>query len=82
MPSELIASDLPDDANFCPVLTQYFPSALQQRYADQMSSHYLKREIIANQLANRVVNRMGISFVQRFSTESNASVAMWCAPIG
>ena len=73
--SELLASDLPDDANFLPVLTQYFPSALQQRYADQMSSHYLKREIIANQLANRVVNRMGISFVQRFSTEMDASVA-------
>ena len=73
--SELLASDLPDDANFLPVLTQYFPSALQQRYADQMGSHYLKREIIANQLANRVVNRMGISFVQRFSTEMDASVA-------
>lgn len=73
--SELLASDLPDDANFLPVLTQYFPSALQQRYADQMSSHYLKREIIANQLANRVVNRMGISFVQRFSTEMDAGVA-------
>ena len=73
--SELLESDLPDDANFMPVLTQYFPTALQQRYADQMGSHYLKREIIANQLANRVVNRMGISFVQRFSTEMDASVA-------
>ena len=73
--SELLASDLPDDADFLPVLTQYFPAALQQRYAGQMGSHYLKREIIANQLANRVVNRMGISFVQRFSSEMEAGVA-------
>lgn len=73
--SALLNSDLPDDANFMPVLTQYFPNALQQRYADKMGHHYLKREIIANQLANRVVNRMGISFVQRFSTEMDTSVA-------
>ncbi|MCP2040949.1 glutamate dehydrogenase [Neisseria sp. HSC-16F19] len=72
---ELLESDLPDDANFLPVLTEYFPTALQQRYQDRMGSHYLKREIIANQMANRVVNRMGISFVQRFSTEMEASVA-------
>ncbi len=73
--SELLDSDLPDDDTFLPVLVEYFPQALQQRYRERMGSHYLKREIIANQLANRVVNRMGISFVQRFSTEMEASVA-------
>lgn len=72
---ELLASDVPDDDNFNTILVHYFPQALQQRYGTQMGSHYLKREIIANQLANRVVNRMGISFVQRFSTEMDASVA-------
>lgn len=72
---QLLDSDLPDDENFLPVLTHYFPEALQQRYGDSMKQHYLKREIIANQLANRVINRMGISFVQRFSEENNASAA-------
>ncbi|WP_037587886.1 NAD-glutamate dehydrogenase [Stenoxybacter acetivorans] len=73
--SELLKSSVPDDPNFLPVLHHYFPQAIQQNYAEAMSKHYLKREIIANQLANRVVNRMGISFVQRFSTEKDADIA-------
>ena len=72
---QLLASDVPDDDNFLPVLIRYFPEALQQRYGNGMQQHYLKREIVANQLANRVINRMGISFVQRFSEENNTSVA-------
>lgn len=71
----LLESNLPDNPYFLPVLQQYFPQALQTRYQSAMQNHYLKREIIANQLANRVINRMGISFVQRFSQESEASIA-------
>ncbi len=71
----LLASDIPDDVNFQSILINYFPKALQAKYLDEMVNHYLKREIIANQLANRMVNRMGMSFVQRFMTESEADVA-------
>ncbi len=71
----LLASDIPDDVNFQSILIHYFPKALQEKYADEIKNHYLNREIIANQLANRMVNRMGISFVQRFMTESDADVA-------
>lgn len=81
---QLLESDVPDDANFLPVLTHYFPAALQQRFGQSMQNHYLRREIIANQLANRIINRMGISFVQRFSQENNATAgdvarAYWIA---
>ncbi len=71
----LLASDIPDDVNFQSILINYFPKALQEKYFDDIVNHYLKREIIANQLANRIVNRMGMSFVQRFMTESDADVA-------
>ncbi len=71
----LLASDLPDDDEFLPVLRDYFPLPLQQRFAAAMSAHHLKREIIANQLANRVVNRMGTTFVFRMQEETNASAA-------
>lgn len=81
---QLLASDVPDDANFLPVLTRYFPAALQQRFGADMQNHYLRREIIANQLANRIINRMGISFAQRFSEENQADAgevarAYWIA---
>jgi glutamate dehydrogenase len=71
----LLASDLPDDADFLPVLVNYFPKALQQRFLAPMAQHYLKREIISNQLANLIVNRMGASFVFRLQEESPFSAA-------
>ncbi len=74
----LLASELPDEADFLPVLTDYFPQPLQVRFGEAMKGHYLKREIIANQLANRIVNRMGTTFVFRLKEEmalSDAEIA-------
>jgi glutamate dehydrogenase len=71
----LLASDLPDDPDFLPVLVHYFPHALQQRFRGQMERHHLKREIISNQLANQIVNRMGTSFVFRLQEESPFAAA-------
>ncbi|WP_028534772.1 NAD-glutamate dehydrogenase [Paludibacterium yongneupense] len=71
----LLESDLPDDDDFLPVLVRYFPRPLQQRFGGEMGRHYLKREIIANQLANQIVNRMGTSFVFRLQEESPFGVA-------
>lgn len=80
----LLAGELPDDKAFNQVLVHYFPQALQDAYQPEIEQHYLRREIIANQLANQVVNRMGMSFVQRLSTEMNRSIddvvrAYWIA---
>lgn len=71
----LLKSDLPDDRDFMPILVNYFPAALQQRFLAPMERHHLKREIIANQLANQIVNRMGTSFVFRLQEESPFSAA-------
>ena len=80
----LLAGDLPDDVAFNTVLVNYFPQAMQTQYLNEIENHYLRREIIANQVANQVVNRMGISFVQRLSTEMGRSIddvvrAYWIA---
>jgi glutamate dehydrogenase len=66
---------VPDDADFLPVLVNYFPQPLQQRFGEQMKRHHLKREIIANQLANLIINRMGTTFVFRLQEESSFSAA-------
>ena len=71
----LLATDLPDDPDFLPVLVNYFPKPLQSRFGAQMERHHLKREIISNQLANQIVNRMGTTFVFRLQEESAFSAA-------
>ena len=56
------------------LLQAAFPKVLQQRYAAEMEHHPLRREIIATQLANRLVDDMGLNFVHRMTDETGASV--------
>jgi glutamate dehydrogenase len=70
---EINASGLPEDGWTHEVLVDYFPTALRERYADRMSGHALRWEIVTTQLVNEVVNRGGSSFVFRAVEETGAS---------
>jgi glutamate dehydrogenase len=48
---------------------------LQQRFADVMEQHPLKREIIATEIANSTINRTGSVFVHRMREETGATAA-------
>ena len=69
---EILASDLPDDPYLLDRLITYFPSAMRQRYADQMPKHRLYREIITTVEVNEFVNESGITCFHRLSTETGA----------
>ncbi|TDB00814.1 NAD-glutamate dehydrogenase [Halomonas marinisediminis] len=72
---DLIVSDVPDD----PVIERYveriFPRVLVERYRDEMYEHRLKREIVATQLANDLVDHMGVVFVRRLIDSTGAGRA-------
>ncbi|WP_026986692.1 NAD-glutamate dehydrogenase [Fodinicurvata fenggangensis] len=59
----LVESNLPDDDWLDRDLLAYFPQPLQQKYAKYAREHRLRREILATQLTNEVINRLGITFV-------------------
>ncbi|WP_111655535.1 NAD-glutamate dehydrogenase [Isoalcanivorax indicus] len=61
----VLASPVPDDPSFADSLLHYFPAQMHTRFRDSLLSHRLRREIISTQLANRVVNHMGSTFVYR-----------------
>ena len=71
----LVASDLPDENFARQALVDYFPSALRERFAATMTQHPLRREIIATQLSNELVNLSGSTFLFRVAGETAASVA-------
>jgi glutamate dehydrogenase len=73
--AELIAGDLPDDPYFLPGLTGYFPPAAVAKFREELEKHRLKREIVANALANRVINLAGPVFVARMKEMSGAPAA-------
>ncbi len=68
----LLASAVPDDPYLGRELERYFPTDLQARFPDAISGHRLRREIIATQLANAIVNRGGPAIVVRLSDETGA----------
>ncbi len=70
--SDILDSGLPDDPYLADRLIGYFPTQLQQRYAEQMPRHRLHREIITTVVVNDFVNQSGISCFHRLSGETGA----------
>lgn len=57
--------ELTDDEYVAKAVESAFPQKLRKKYADKMYSHRLRSEIIATQVANDMVNHMGINFYRR-----------------
>ncbi|MGH8558360.1 MAG: NAD-glutamate dehydrogenase [Methylococcales bacterium] len=55
-------------------LQAYFPSALGKKFTGLIQKHPLGREIVANQLVNSLINRVGIVHPFRMIDESGAGV--------
>jgi glutamate dehydrogenase len=72
---DLLESNVPDDPYLGRELGRYFPKAIGERFPDALEHHRLRREIIATQLANSIINRGGPSFVVRIADQTGASAA-------
>jgi len=72
--SEMVRTDLPDDPYLEPDLARYFPKVLQRRFRHEIGQHRLRREIIATQISNQMVNLSGISFDNRMTEDTGAGV--------
>jgi glutamate dehydrogenase len=72
---ELLESEVPDDPYLGRELARYFPHAILQRFPEAPERHRLRREIIATQLANSIINRGGPSFAVRIEDQTGAPAA-------
>ena len=68
----LLASRVPDEPYLARELERYFPAQMRERFPDAIESHRLRREIIATQLANAIVNRGGPTIVTRLVDQTGA----------
>jgi len=71
---ELLKGDLPDDPFLHAKLASYFPAAIQKQFAEPMTHHQLRREIIVTQVVNEFVNTSGITAFHRLSLETGGTV--------
>lgn len=72
---ELAESAVPDDPWLCRELVTAFPPRLSVEFGEQMEQHRLRREIIATQIANHMVNYMGINAASRLQAATGADSA-------
>ncbi|WP_367256975.1 NAD-glutamate dehydrogenase [Pseudomonas sp. stari2] len=72
---QLLDSLVPDDDYLTRDMETAFPPSLVSKFADAMRRHRLKREIVSTQIANDLVNHMGITFVQRLKESTGMTPA-------
>jgi glutamate dehydrogenase len=73
--SELLDSSVPDDPYLGRELNRYFPKEMTERYPDALQVHRLRREIIATQLTNSMINRGGATLIVRIADQTGAPAA-------
>ncbi|HEY0086322.1 MAG TPA: NAD-glutamate dehydrogenase domain-containing protein, partial [Allosphingosinicella sp.] len=62
-----------EDPTLTPELLAAFPKTMQERQEQAILEHRLRREIIATKIANRFVNRLGLTAAFTLSEEEGAS---------
>ncbi|HLY56856.1 MAG TPA: NAD-glutamate dehydrogenase [Stellaceae bacterium] len=72
---ELLESDLPDAPEFEDDLIDYFPSQMRTLAPDVLTTHRLRREIIATCIANQMINRMGPTFLAETQANTGRDAA-------
>ncbi|MCF7980397.1 MAG: NAD-glutamate dehydrogenase [Pseudomonadales bacterium] len=68
----LVNTTIPDDDYMSQAVETAFPKILTKKYKGAVHQHQLRREIIATQLANDIVNHMGITYVSRMRNSTDA----------
>jgi glutamate dehydrogenase len=72
---QILKTDLVEDPFFLEqFLETAFPHSIRKQHRSAIYIHPLKKDIIATQLSNEVVNKMGIIFFYRMQIETGASI--------
>ncbi|GGC05148.1 hypothetical protein GCM10011352_34110 [Marinobacterium zhoushanense] len=71
----LVDTWIADDLRFAPAFHGAFPASLLTRFADEAESHRLRAQITATQIANDLVNRMGITYVSKMKRATGTGYA-------
>ncbi|MBV7265418.1 NAD-glutamate dehydrogenase domain-containing protein [Erythrobacter ani] len=69
------ASGLPDDPILEDSLIALFPQPMRITFADQIRDHRLRRELVATDLSNRMVNRLGLVHAFELAEEEGVGLA-------
>jgi len=66
----ILKSDILDSHYYDRYIKEYFPGSFYKKFETDVMSHMLKKEIIATQIANNIINTHGISFISDYHEKS------------
>lgn len=69
---DLAVADIAQDPYIVNFIEGAFPEKICQQYPQPLRQHRLRREIVATQVANDMINNMGITFAQRLMESTGA----------
>jgi glutamate dehydrogenase len=72
----LLASDAPDDPVLADAVAEPFPARAVERFGDLLPRHRLRRELIATAVANRIVDRFGVTFAGGLAHETGVGLPL------
>ncbi|MDP6979344.1 MAG: NAD-glutamate dehydrogenase [Myxococcota bacterium] len=70
----LCCDEIAQNPTLVDTMQSAFPPALVERFGEELAGHRLQREIVATQLANEIVNRMGFTFVSRLLESTGSTM--------
>jgi glutamate dehydrogenase len=70
----LNTQEISQDEYLAKAVEDAFPQTLVERFPEAVHVHQLRSEIVATQLANEMVNRMGITYVNRMRDSTGADI--------
>ncbi len=71
----LVSAWITQDTRFTSPLYAAFPESLLKRFPGAVEQHRLRAEICATQIANDLINRMGITYIDKMRAASGAQPA-------
>ncbi|MGH7894368.1 MAG: NAD-glutamate dehydrogenase domain-containing protein, partial [Candidatus Binatia bacterium] len=74
----LRTASLVDDPGLEPFLFSYFPARIAAEFPDAIRAHRLRRELVAVEITNSLVDELGSTFVSRLQHETGATIPAVC----
>ncbi len=69
----LLASELLNDPLLDRLLLNYFPGSMREKFKNEILAHPLRKNIIATEVANRILDAVGVTFVHRMCSSHGAT---------
>ena len=72
--NELLTTKVADDYRSEEIVMSYFPEIMKQRFANEIKTHQLRKEIVLTMITNKIVNQLGGPIIAHILSETGVKL--------